>query len=85
MGAIDILEAGKGALSAEPDEDAFAAAVCRLLDSPALRRTLAAEGIAYAAEWDAAKQAARLENFYAEALLRHGPARVAVRAVAAAD
>jgi glycosyltransferase involved in cell wall biosynthesis len=85
MGAIDILEAGKGALTAEPNEDAFAAAVCRLLDSPALRRKLAAEGVAYAAEWDAAKQAGRLEKFYAEALLRYGPARVAVRTAVAVD
>jgi glycosyltransferase involved in cell wall biosynthesis len=68
MGAIDILAAGKGALTAGADEAEFAAAVCRLLDSPALRRRLAVEGVAYAAEWGAATQAERLVNFYADVL-----------------
>lgn len=76
MGTIDILEAGKGALIATLEEDAFADAVCKLLASPALRRQLAVEGVQYAAEWDAAKQAQRLADFYAEIL--------AMRAVAPA-
>lgn len=66
MGALDILEAGKGAVAAPPDEQAFAGTVCGLLDSPQLRRRLAAEGRHYAAEWDAKKQARRLATFYAE-------------------
>jgi len=65
MGAIDILEAGKGALTAPPDEQAFADAVCLLLESPLLRRRLAAEGRQFAAAWDAAPQAQRLVDFYA--------------------
>jgi glycosyltransferase involved in cell wall biosynthesis len=68
MGTLDILEAGKGALLVAPDEQAFADAVCGLLDSPALRRRLAAEGVQYAATWDAAAQAQRLVNFYAGVL-----------------
>jgi glycosyltransferase involved in cell wall biosynthesis len=78
MGAIDILEAGKGALTSAPDEEEFAAAVRRLLDSPPLRRRLANEGIAYAAEWSAAKQAQRLLSFYAEVLATRAGMRSAV-------
>jgi glycosyltransferase involved in cell wall biosynthesis len=68
MGAIDILEAGEGALAAPPDEQAFADTVCLLLDSRSLRRRLAAEGPRYAARWDAAVQAKRLVDFYAGVL-----------------
>lgn len=76
MGTIDILKAGKGAIVAEPDQEAFADAVCRLLASPALRRRLAAEGVTYAAEWDAAKQAQRLADFYAGVLATRAAAPV---------
>ncbi len=78
MGAIDILEAGAGAVTAPPDEQAFADAVCLLLDSPSLRRRLAAEGRRFAASWDAAAQARRLADFYA-GVLRERAAGVAVR------
>ena len=71
MGAIDILEAGEGALVAPPDEQAFAGAVCLLLDSPSLRWRLAAEGPRFAANWDAAPQAQRLVDFYAGVLRKH--------------
>jgi len=71
MGAIDILEAGEGAVVAPPDEQAFADAVCLLLDSPSLRRRLAAEGRRFAANWDAAPQAQRLVDFYAGVLRKH--------------
>ena len=68
MGTLDILDAGKGALVAANDVEAFAAAVCRLLDEPALRRRLSMEGRAYAAQWSAARQAERLAQYYAEVL-----------------
>ena len=71
MGAIDILEAGEGALVAPPDEQAFAGAVCLLLDSPSLRWRLGAEGRRFAANWDAAPQAQRLVDFYAGVLRKH--------------
>jgi 1,2-diacylglycerol 3-alpha-glucosyltransferase len=71
MGAIDILEAGEGAVVAPPDEQAFADAVCLLLDSPSLRHRLAAEGRRFAANWDAARQAQRLVDFYAGVLRNH--------------
>ena len=71
MGAIDILEAGEGAVVAPPDEQAFAGAVCLLLDSPSLRWRLGAEGRRFAANWDAAPQAQRLVDFYAGVLRKH--------------
>jgi len=68
MGAMDILEAGQGALIAPPEKREFADAVCRLIDSPSLRRQLAGEGLRHAARWDAASQAQRLADFYADVL-----------------
>jgi glycosyltransferase involved in cell wall biosynthesis len=76
MGAMDILDAGLGALVAPAEERAFADTVCRLLDSPSLRRQLAGEGLRYAARWDAASQAQRLADFYAD-VLRGIPAAAA--------
>ena len=71
MGTIDILEAGRGAVVVSHDEDAFAGAVCRLLDSPALRRQLSEEGVRYAAEWDASLKARQLEDFYTGVMDAH--------------
>jgi len=68
MGATDILEAGNGALSAPPDERAYADTVCLLLDSPSLRRRLAADGRRHAENWDAAPLAQRLADFYSGVL-----------------
>ena len=68
MGAIDILEAGQGALVAPAEEHAFSEAVCRLLESSSLRAKLAAEGLRYSTSWDAALQAQRLVDFYAGVL-----------------
>lgn len=68
MGTLDILDAGRGALVAANDTVAFAETICRLLDEPSLRRRLAAEGRAYAAQWSAAKQAEKLARYYAEVL-----------------
>ncbi len=71
MGAIDILEAGRGALVARADEQAFAGTVCELLASPALRRHLGDEGRAYATEWSAGAQAERLLRVYAGVIERY--------------
>jgi len=83
MGAIDVLEAGRGAVMAPPEEHAFADAVCKLLDSPSLRRQLAAEGRQYSTRWDAALQARRLAEFYA-GVLRGKAAALALAAQAPA-
>jgi glycosyltransferase involved in cell wall biosynthesis len=82
MGAMDILEAGQGALIAPAEERGFADAVCRLLDSPSLRRQLAGEGLRHASRWDAASQARRLADFYAD-VLRGIPGRGMPSAAAA--
>ncbi len=91
MGALDLLENGRGALIAPPDERGFAAQVCRLLDSPALRVNLAAAGRQQAQQWDAARFAQRLAQFYAgvvqaraerKAVLTAGAAQHAKNAVA---
>lgn len=63
-GTLDILEAGRGALIAPPDEQGFAEQVVRVLESPVLRQQLAAEGRRYALQWDAARLAQRLADFY---------------------
>ena len=70
MGTIDILEAGKGALIANNDEADFSAKVCQLPGSAALRQQLSADGRQYAEQWDAAKQAQRLAQFYADVVAR---------------
>lgn len=71
MGTIDILEPRRGALVPAADEQSFADAVCQVLASPALQRRLGEEGRAYAAEWSAPVQAARLQNLYAGVIEQH--------------
>ncbi|MEO7727131.1 MAG: glycosyltransferase, partial [Burkholderiales bacterium] len=68
MGAIDILEPGLGALTTIPEEKTFADAVCKVLESKALRQQMADDGRRYAREWDAASQAKNLEDFYIETI-----------------
>jgi glycosyltransferase involved in cell wall biosynthesis len=70
MGTRDILEAERGALVAEEDLDAFAAAVVRLLGDRELRDRLSREAREHAAEWSAGAMAARLVDFYREILDR---------------
>ncbi|MDB5812582.1 MAG: glycosyl transferase family 1 [Betaproteobacteria bacterium] len=65
MGTLDILEDGQGALIAPPAEQDFAAQVCRILDSPALRKQLAASALAHVRHWEARELAQRLAEFYA--------------------
>jgi len=64
MGTLDVLENGRGAVIAPPDEQGFADAVSRLLDSPSLRKQLAAAGRQHAQQWDAVRLARRLAEFY---------------------
>ncbi len=71
MGTLDILDAGRGALVAPGEERAFADTVCRLLTSPELQQKLSTEGCAYAAEWSATVQAARLADLYAALIAQH--------------
>lgn len=65
MGTCDILREQGGARIAPDDERGFGAAVVDLLRDGAARAALAAAAPAYAAQWDAASMAKRLEALYA--------------------
>jgi glycosyltransferase involved in cell wall biosynthesis len=69
LGTRSILKEGCGAIVAPEDRQAFAAAVVRLLNSPALRTELGAAGRVYARTWSSSAMAARLKQVY-ESLAR---------------
>lgn len=74
MGTRDILtEQGGGALVAEDDLTDYSAKVIAVLRDPQLRAKLAAEGPAYAEQWNAAAQARRLAGFYSD-IIHHNAA-----------
>ena len=68
MGTRDLLLGGRGALVPEENLEDFAGCCLRLLGDPTLRARLAAEGPLVAADWSAARMAARLEGLYREML-----------------
>jgi 1,2-diacylglycerol 3-alpha-glucosyltransferase len=71
MGTVDILQPGRGAVIAPAQTAGYADTVSALLDDPARRAAMAAEGPAYAAEWSAPLQAARLAELYAALMAEH--------------
>ena len=93
MGTRDIVGAKRGALVPEDNEADFARNIVKLLNDPALRARLGAEGRTYAAEWNASALARRLVDVYQEIITTNGrvspdrdrlagnasPARVAIR------
>jgi 1,2-diacylglycerol 3-alpha-glucosyltransferase len=74
LGAAEIILPRRGAVAAEDTPDAFAAQLVALLDSPAKLAAMADEAIAFAREWDAATQGARLATLYHE--LARAPATI---------
>ena len=64
LGAAEIVGPQRGAVAATDDPVAFAGQLVSLLDQPARLAELRREGIAFAREWDAANQAARLATLY---------------------
>jgi 1,2-diacylglycerol 3-alpha-glucosyltransferase len=64
LGTRSILVPGCGALIVPEQEEAFAAAVVRVLTEAALREELAARGRAYARNWSSAVMARRLAELY---------------------
>lgn len=68
MGTRDIVGAKRGALVPDDDEADFARNIVKLMNDPALRARLGAEGRAYAAEWNASALARRLADAYQEAI-----------------
>lgn len=72
LGAAAIVAPQRGALAAADDPEAFAAQLLALLAQPLTLAAMAEEGIAFAREWGAATQGARLAALYRE--LRRTPA-----------
>ncbi|MBI5791022.1 MAG: glycosyltransferase [Rhodocyclales bacterium] len=73
LGTADIVSPGRGAMAAADGAEEFAVQLLGLLDRPAKLASMAREGIAFAREWDADAQGARLAGLYRE-LLRPAPA-----------
>jgi glycosyltransferase involved in cell wall biosynthesis len=66
LGTRSILVPGSGALVVPEEQEAFAAAVVRVLGDASLREGLAARGRAYARTWSSAVMAWRLAQLYEE-------------------
>jgi len=66
LGTRSILVPGCGALIVPEQQEAFAAAVVRVLTDAGLREELAARGRAYARNWSSAAMARRLAELYGE-------------------
>ncbi len=64
LGAAEIILPRRGAVAAADTSEAFAAQLAALLDRPAKLAAMADEGVAFAREWDAATQGARLATLY---------------------
>ena len=77
LGTRSILVPGSGALVVPEEQDAFAAAVVRVLEDRELHRELAQRGRAYARSWSSSAMAARLAGLYETLRGAPGPARVA--------
>jgi glycosyltransferase involved in cell wall biosynthesis len=78
LGTRSILVPGSGALVVPEEQDAFAAAVVRVLEDRELHRELAQRGRGYARSWSSSAMAARLAELYRS--LRGAPAAVRVPA-----
>ena len=68
MGPRDIVGPQRGAQVPEDSEADFARNIVKLMNDPALRARLGAEGRAYAAEWNAGALARRLADAYQEVM-----------------
>ena len=66
LGAAEIILPRRGAVAAADTPEAFAAQLVALLERPAKLATMADEAVAFAREWDAATQGARLAALYRE-------------------
>lgn len=75
LGAAEIVGPQRGAIAAAGTTREFARQVVTLLDEPQRLANLGREGIAFAREWDAATQAARLAALYREIIATHAATR----------
>jgi len=71
LGTVDILQAGQGAIIAQPNIEDFTAQLRRVLQEPLLRERLSREGVIYAQNWTTQAMALRMIEFYQEVLQRH--------------
>ena len=74
LGAAEIILPRRGAVAADDTPEAFATQLVTLLERPAKLAAMADEAIAFAREWNAAAQGARLAALYRE--LVRAPATV---------
>jgi 1,2-diacylglycerol 3-alpha-glucosyltransferase len=77
LGTRSILKPGCGALVVAEQQDEFAAAVIRVLQSPALQKELGDRGRTYARTWSSASMARRLADLYDTIRLATKASRVA--------
>ena len=68
LGAAEIILPERGAIAAAATPEAFAAQLVALLQQPARLTAMAGEGVAFAREWNASAQGARLAALYRELL-----------------
>jgi len=66
LGAAEIILPRRGAVAAADTPEAFAAQLLTLLEQPSKRAAMSDEAVAFAREWDAATQGARLASLYRE-------------------
>ncbi len=66
LGAAEIILPRRGAVAAADTPEAFAAQLLTLLEQPSKRAAMSDEAVAFAREWDAATQGARLATLYRE-------------------
>ena len=66
LGAAEIILPRRGAVAAADTPEAFAAQLITLLERPAKLAAMAEQAVAFAREWDAATQGARLATLYRE-------------------
>jgi len=68
LGAAEIIKPARGAIPAAETPEDFAGQLVALLNQPAKLRAMANEAIAFAREWDAETQGARLAQLYRQLL-----------------
>ena len=68
LGAAEIIKPGRGAIAAAETPQGFAEQLVGLLNRPTQLRIMADAAIAFAREWDAASQGARLAALYRQLL-----------------
>lgn len=68
LGAAEIIKPGRGAVAAAETPEGFAEQLVELLNRPTKLLIMADEAIAFAREWDAATQGARLAALYRQLL-----------------